>query len=393
MSKLGLRLAIVSAVVLVTFYYLLRSAPVEVEVKEVLHGSLTVSVLEDGKTRVKDRYIVSAPVAGSLRRINLNVGERVVSGETVLATIKPGAPVLLDNRSRREAEARFKAAEAEHKRAEALIKKASEAKELAQHNFEKRDKLIKAKAISQEEFDEAEHQFRVANEEYRASEFLLQIARFEMQQTKAALDLVSEELSESENSLVIRSPISGVILRLFQESAVDINTGTALMEIGDVSQLEVVIDVLSKDAQEVRPGMRVFFEESDRGMEGRVRIVEPSGFTKVSALGIEEQRVNVIVDFVSAASTWMHLGDSYRVDGRIVLSQNDNVTLVPMSALFRRNNQWIAFVFENGRAFERIIQIGKDNGYEAEVIDGLREGEMVIVHPSDRIESGMLVKH
>lgn len=363
--------------------------PIEVDVASVTRGPLLITVDEDGKTRVKERYVVSAPLGGRLSRIRLRAGDPVTADETLLAEIKPTDPQLLDARATAEAEARVNAAAASHRRADAELGRARAAQELATHRYERASRLISSNAISREELDSAEHAARQASEELRAAEFGVKVADFELQLAQAALIRTQPSTSAEHEltTLPIRSPINGQVLRILQESDRVVTPGTELMEIGDLAALEAQVDVLSSDAATIAEGADAWFEHwgGARPLKGRVRRVEPSGFTKVSALGVEEQRVNVLIDFVDPAEDRPTLGDGFRVDAKILVWKGDPVLKVASGALFRSEGKWSAFVYQDGRARLREVDVGHNNGVEAEVFSGLHEGDVVILYPSDRI--------
>jgi HlyD family secretion protein len=388
----GLGLVVAGLVV-----YGLLPAPVEVETAQVSRGLLQITVDEDGKTRIKERYIVSAPLAGKLRRIELHPGDSVVAGKTLLGVIEPEDPGLLDVRTRTTAEARVKAAEANKKRAMSGIDRAREAYDLAQHEYERTQALWQRQSISRQEFDNAEHKARITREELRVAEFAAVVAEFELDQARATLLFIQPKPKTPSGGrewhFDIRSPISGQVLHVFQESATVVTPGTRLLELGDPTDLEAEIDVLSTEAVKIRPGARVLFDRwgGDQVVEGRVRLVEPAAFLKVSALGIEEQRVYVIADFTDPPEKYRRLGDAYRVEARIVIWENDDVLKVPAGALFHQGDGWAVFRIAGNRARACPVHIGKNNGLEAEVLEGLNEGDRVILHPSDKVKDGAAV--
>lgn len=371
-----------------------RPAPVEIDLGQVSRGALLVTVDHEGKTRIRERYVVSAPLTGRLQRITLFEGDEVKAGETFLAQIEPSDPALLDSRARDEALARFHAAEAALKQATPNRERSRAALEFAQLEHRRKRELGERKNISQSELDEAEMLVRTRAEELKSAEFAMQIAEFELEQARAALPRSPESTDADEDSrLEIRSPISGRVLRVLQKSAAVVTPGTELLELGDPRDLEVVIDVLSSDGVKITSGDRVILEHwgGDRPLAGRVRLVEPAAFTKVSALGVEEQRVNVIVDFDEPLEVRAGLGDSYRVEARIVIWEGADVLQVPASALFRHQDQWAVFRVEGGRARVQTIEIGHRNAIQAEVTSGLELGQEVIVHPSDKVAEGVRI--
>jgi HlyD family secretion protein len=370
--------------------------PIQVEVVQATRGTVQVTVNEDGKTRIREKYTVSAPVAGKLFRIELEEGDAVVQGQTVLARIEPGDPTLLDAREYAQAEARVRAAEASARQTNAALQRAEEAHGLAEHEYKRALELIQTNVMSKSEFDQAEHQERMAQADIRSAEFAVAVANFEWDLAKAAL-IRSRPGSNGEHTadmLTITSPIDGKVLRVFQESAGVVTSGTQLLEIGDPHDLEMLIDVLSNDAVKIRPGAKVFVEHwgGDGELEGTVRLVEPSAFLKISALGVEEQRVNVIADFTSPFEQRQTLGDGYRIEARIVVDQATDVIKVPAGTLFPERGAWHVFRVAEGRAVLQQVEPGKSNGLETEILSDLDDGAVLILHPTDKIEDGARVQ-
>lgn len=370
--------------------------PIRVDAARVERGAMRVTVDEDGKTRIRQKYVISAPVAGKLYRIELEEGDPVKTGATVLARIDPGDPALLDPRAQAEAVARVRTAEAAHRQAEASLERASEALELATHEYARARELIKTNATPQAKFDEAEHRERIARADVRSAEFALTVAAFEIELAKAGLISTQSKSTGSgqPETLTIAAPVDGVVLRVLQENAGVVSPGTPLLEIGDPRDLEMEIDVLSTDAVRIRPGGMVFVEHwgGDTRLEGRVRLVEPSAFLKISALGVEEQRVNVIADFTTPFDARNTLGDGYRVEARIVVDEAPDVLIVPSGALFRDREAWNVFRVVNRRAKQQLVQTRRNTGLQTEIVDGLHEGDVVILHPTDKIRDGSRVR-
>ncbi len=369
---------------------------VPVETAEVTRGALVVTVSEEGMTRVRNRYVVSAPVAGQLRRINWKAGVEVEAGKTPLATIEASGADFLDTRSLAQAEARVRASEAGVAAAEAQRERAAAAAQLFGAEFVRLQRLRETGAISAQEFDGAQMRAITAQQDERAAAFGLQVARYELEQARAMLTRgnVSSEGPDGLEPLTIVSPVSGRILRVYQESARVVPAGFALVEVGDPTDLEARIEVLSRDGVAIRPGARVMIEQwgGPQALEARVRWVEPSAFTKISALGVEEQRVYVVADFVSPIEERPTLGDNYRVEGRVVVWEGEDVLRAPAGALFQRGGKWQTFVLKNGRAQLRALKVGRSNGLETEIVEGLTEGERVIVYPGDKVGDGARVR-
>jgi HlyD family secretion protein len=319
----------------------------------------------------------------------------VAAGKTVLTVIEPCDPVLLDERARAEAEARVKANEATVKQASAKLERARAAHSMATTDRDRARRMIGAHSVSQQEYDTAMHNERTAGEELRAAQFAAQVAQFELELAKVAL-VRSRPRSPGDVEpwrVEVRSPVDGFVLRVQQESTTVVTPGMKLLELGDPTDLEAEIDVLSHDAVKVVPGAKAFLEHwgGEQPLMGRVRLVEPAGFLKVSALGVEEQRVNVIIDFVDPLEQRGRLGDAYRVEARIVVWEGEDVLKVPAGALFRKGDGWAVFVEAEGQAELRPVQVGHSSGLETEVLDGLTEGESVILHPGDKIKPGVAV--
>jgi HlyD family secretion protein len=377
--------------------------PIDVDLAKVERGSLQVTVDEDGKTRIREKYVVSAPLVGRLLRINMEAGDPVVAGKTLLATIEPRDPDLLDARAVAQAEARVKAAEATLKKMEPMFEEVRAAQAFAEAELTRARKAALSNAVSKSELENAEYVFRQKSEEMRSTRIQEEIARFELEQAEAALLRTKPRDSDAADSapngngswtFTIYSPISGRVLRVLQESTAVVNAGTPLLELGDPLDLEVEIDVLSRDAVKIQPGGPVMLEHwgGDKPLLGRVRLVEPSGFTKISTLGVEEQRVNVIVDFVDPPDARTALGDGFRVEARVVIDEANDVLKVPTSALFRVGDASAVFQVVDDTVHEQLVKIGRQNGLEAEVLAGLSAGDQVVVHPSDQIENGVKVR-
>lgn len=383
-------LAVIAAALL---WYAFVPPPVEVDVATVTRGKLEVTVNEDGKTRIKERYIVSAPLGGELLRVGLHPGDVVRAGETVVGIIEPGDPTLLDARAHAEAMARVSAAEAKSLHAQAELDRAQASYEFALNEQRRAEKLLPAKAIAQGDYDRAVHLLRTATEDVRAAEFAVRIAKFELEQAQAAFTRTGSTTDVEETRFEIRSPIDGEVLRVFQESKGAIAPGTRLLELGDPNDLEVEVDVLSSDAVRIPLGAKVYLEHwgSIVPLMARVRLIEPQAFLKVSALGVEEQRVNVIADFVDPLPARQRLGDAYRVEARIVTWEADSVLKLNAGALFRHGDGWAVYQIIDGRAKLTTVVVGQSNGLETEIVEGLYERDSIIAYPSDQVRDGARV--
>jgi HlyD family secretion protein len=379
----------------------LQPKPVLVDIAVIERGPLVVTISDDGRTRIRERYVVSAPLGGRLVRISLDPGDPVVAKETLLTTIEPTDPALLDPRAAAQAAALVKTAEARVHLANPRLESARSAMNLQETELGRLQKLAEKNAAATQELDKQEVAFHQAENDFSAAKFELEIAEFELEQAKAALlrtsnsDTTPKSASESaEWNFPITSPVSGRVLRVFQESATIVSAGDRILELGDPTDLEVEVDVLSTDAVRIPPGARVMLKEwgGDQPLDARVRLVEPAAFTKISALGIEEQRVNVIIDFVDPAEMRPLLGDAFRVEADIVRWESNGVLTVPTGALFREAGQWSVFVISEDKATLRKVELGHRNDDNAEILDGLEQGDSVILYPGDRVAAGTIVQ-
>jgi len=367
--------------------------PALVEAIAVKRAPLTVTIEEEGRTRVVDRYVVSAPVDGVTCRVDLNVGDSVEQGQVLLA-ITPLESQVLDPRSRAEARARVSSAESALHAAEEQAVAAAAAEQLAAAELKRMRPLKDKGVISYGAFDEAVTEAKTTAAAKRSADFNVEVAKYELQAARSVLDYTAGNNGEPAERVPVRSPITGRILKVEHECEGPVRTGDALLEVGDPAVLEIEVDVLSADAVKIKPGMDVLFDRwgGDQPLQGIVRVVEPVGFTKFSALGVEEQRVLVISDFTSPAEQWQRLGDGYRVEARFILWHEDDVLQVPASSLFRYHNGWGIFVIEGRHATRREVDVGQRNGLIAQILNGVKQGEMVINHPSDAVEDGRTVK-
>lgn len=355
--------------------------PMPVEASPVRVGMLRSTVNEEGKTRIRQRYVISAPVAGQVRRIPFKAGFEVQSTEAVLAVIDPISPILLDERTRALAVARRESALAQLERARA-------AQKLAATELQRGEKLYKDKTISSQELEQVQWRETSATREVAVAEATLRMAEAEL------LEAVNAASTNAPTAVELHAPICGRVLKVFEESARTVAAGTPLLEVGDPKDLEVIIEVLSRDGAAIRPGAPVELEQwgGPEPLKAIVRFVEPAAFTKVSALGVEEQRVYVVADLLTRPEQRGNLGDNFRVEASIITWQNDRALKAPSGALFRRGEGWNAYVIERHRARLRPVKAGRTSGTETEVLDGLKEGEEVILYPGDRIKEGLRVK-
>jgi HlyD family secretion protein len=382
---LALALALVLA-------WLFRPGAVPVDLVAVDRGPLTVSVSDEGETRVRDMYVVSAPIPGRMRRIELEVGDPVVADETLVARIEPSDPSFLDVRSAAEARANVDAAAAARTHAEAQVRRVQAELDFARAEYERIRALARSHTVSENELDSAQRRARTAEAALAEAQAERKVRDSEYQVARARLlapSTARERVADCD-CVSVYSPVSGQVLRIVNESEGVVASGTPLVEVGNPGLLEVVVDLLSADAVRVQSGQRVVIEAwgGDQPLDGVVERVEPFGFTKVSALGIEEQRVNVVIDITSPRERWERLGHGYRVEPRIVLWESPDVLRVPLSALFRQGDQWAVFVEHAGHAELREVETGQGNGLHAEVRAGLEAGERVVLHPADRVSPG-----
>lgn len=376
------------AVVVLLIVMALRPTSVEVDLAAVARGGLLVTLDEEGETRVRDRYVISAPVSGQVLRIEIEPGDPVVAGETALVRFQPAAPSLLDDRTRAESVARVEAADAEVGLARAERERARAELEFAEAELRRIAELAESGIVSDETHDSARLSRNTAREALTAAEFSVSTAEHSLAQARARL---TQSLGGAGEPITIRSPVGGVVLRRLRESAAVVPAGEPLIEVADPGRLEIVSDFLSEDAVRIAPGAAVRIERwgGDGVLRGRVRLVEPSGFTKISALGVEEQRVNVVIDFEDPREAWEALGDGFRVETRVVAWEGEDVLKVPTSALFRHDEGWAVFVADGDRARLASVDVGWRNGVEAQVLGGLSEGDRVVLHPSDTVADGV----
>ncbi len=381
------------ATVALAFFALLLQAwlpkPVPADLALVKRGGLRVMVEEDGRTRVTDRYVVSAPITGNLGRINLRAGDSVELGQ-ILARIVPVSPPLLDARTRAEAEARMRAAVAARRQAEASTSRAEAAYEYARRDAERVVNLERIGSSSEQDAERALLERRRCEEELNSARFGERVAEHQLAMAKAALGIVSARASAQ---MEVPAPVEGRVLRVIRESEGVVQMGAQIIEIGEPEALEIVVDVLTEDAVKIREGAPVSIVRwgGETSLAARVRLVEPSAFTKVSALGVEEQRVNVIIDLDEPYERWAALGDGYRVEAQITVLELDDVVKVPASAVFRTEDHHAAFVVAEGTVVETIVTVAETTGIETRVTNGLVEGEVVVTYPTDAIRDGVQV--
>ena len=391
-AKIGMLAIGVGVAAGLAYGFMPRAVPVDLA--EVMRAPLTVTVEEEGKTRVRERYLVSAPVAGYARRIGLKAGDAIAAGQ-VMAVIEPARSVALDPRTRAQAQAQASAAQAALAAAQENARAAASAAALAQQERARAESLKQSNFVSAQALDSARTAETRARAVAAAAQHAVKVARFDLETARAAVASTDRlQRGGAADVVQVRAPVAAHVLKLLHESEGAVEAGQPLLEIGDPASLEVEVEVLSTHAVKIAPGSRVILDRwgGEQPVEGTVRVVEPSGFTKISALGVEEQRVRVIVDFASPREAWARLGDGYRVEARFVLWEGKDVLQLPTSALFRQGEGWAAFVLDGRRARLTPVEIGQRAGLATQVLSGLKAGDAVVAHPDETIRDGVRVK-
>jgi HlyD family secretion protein len=377
--------------------------PVLVDLAAAKRGSMEVTIDDEAKTRVRHIYTVSAPVAGKVLRISRadehqdtshHIGDVVKAGETIVAVMQPSIPTFLDVRSREELQAAAGASEAAVKLAEAEVRRLEAVLDLSRINLRRDEDLARTANIPVKELDKARFEVKANEAALASAKAELEVRRSEQVAAKARLlDPLNNDATENQACCIeISAPASGRVLKIYQDSEAVVPAGAPLVDIGDPQDLEVVADLLSTDAVQIQIGAPVRLDGwGGAPIKGRVKRVDPAGFVKISALGIEEQRVNTVIDFVDPPEAWSRLGHDFRVIVHVTIWSNDNVLAVPISALFRKGDEWAAYAVKDGRARAVDVQIGHRNDRVVEILAGLAEGEQVVLHPSDRISDGVAV--
>ncbi len=392
-KKRRIGIAAVALIVVLAVAYGFMPKPVPVDVVPAARGLLRVTVEEQGKTSVKDRYVISAPVSGFLRRIELKAADPVEQGMQV-AFIEPARSQALDPRSRAEAEEAVASARANLNAARQQEHAAKADADYATDRLERFKSLYERRSIAKDTLDQAASESKRARAVHSSAAAQANAAGAELARAERVLENYGAGRAVSSRDIVaVQSPVQGRVLRLLRESEGAIGAGEPIMEVGNPGNLEVRVEVLSSDAVKIGKGTRVLFEHWGGGvpLSGVVRVVEPGGFTKVSSLGVEEQRVVVLVDFTTPREVWESLGDAYRLDASFITWEGKDVLQVPAGAAFRSGKGWAVFVVEDNRARLRAVRAGRSNGLSTEIVSGLKEGETVIAHPDDTIEDGTRV--
>ena len=368
----------------------LQPRPVAVETARAVQGVFEQTVSDDGKTRTRDRYTISAPLAGRVERIRLRAGDPVEQGVTV-AVLTPAAPAFVDARAERELRERLGAAEALQQRAAAEFRRLEAQRDQARIDVERQSKLAKDGFISPTVREQAELQLRTAERALDGARFAEDAAGHEFAQARAALSRYRS--AQPGERWAVQSPVKGTVLKVMQESEGAVALGAPLLEVADPRSLEAIVDIVSQSSVAIRPGMaaRIELGQGAAPLTGRVRLVEPAAFTKVSALGVEEQRVNVVLDIVDPLDKIATIGDGFRIDAHIVTQRVENAIKVPVGALFREGEGWAVFVIEGNRAAKRTVNVPLRNGVEALITRGVKVDETVVVYPSDALSDGARV--
>lgn len=369
--------------------------PLLVDLKPVEVGPMMLTVGDEGETRVIDVFVISAPVTGRVRRIESEPGDAVYADETIVAELEPSESPLLDPRTEAEAEAQMSAAESAATLAKAEFDKAAAELEFAESELRRSRELVAKGTISERELESAERTFETTKAALGVAQANMQVRQYELEQARAHLMSPADmqQRRESCECISVRSPVDGRVLRVLRESEGFVRAGEGLVEIGNPDRLEIVVDLLSVDAVKIRAGNAALIENwgGEGVLQAIVQRVEPFGFTKVSALGIEEQRVNVVLDISSPTDEWEALGHGYQVDVRVVLWEDLEALKAPVTALFRNGDSWAIFVAEEGIARRREVEVGHTTSTDAEILSGLVEGEQIVVYPGEGVDEGVRI--
>lgn len=387
--------ALVGLAVVTLLAWAIWPKPVPVDIAAIATGPLEVTVEDEGITRIREVYTVSAPIGGKMQRTPREVGDDVTAQKTIVAIIEPTDPSYLDVRAQRVNEAAVQAAKAAVDLAEAQIKQAKSQLEFAQSDLRRAEELAASHTVSARALEKAKLDVTSAEATLASAVATLEVRRRELESARASMIQPGEPTARSANCCIeVRSPVDGRVLKIIAESEQVVQPGAPLIELGNPRDLEIVVDFLSRDAVRIPPDAPAYIESwgGDTTLHARVKRVEPTGFTKVSALGIEEQRVKVVLDFTEPSNAWQQLGHGYRIIARVVVWRGSNLVLVPLGALFRQGESWAVFVVVDGRAQRRLVKIGERNLHAARVLDGLKPGEQVVLHPSDRVADGVRIE-
>ncbi|MBN1664280.1 MAG: efflux RND transporter periplasmic adaptor subunit [Deltaproteobacteria bacterium] len=387
-------MAFIGAVAMLALVYGFWPKAVLVETAKASRGPFRVTIDEEGKTKVKDRFTVSAPVTGFMRRIELKAGDVVKKGDA-LFILEPLRSPVLDARSRAEAQAAVASAQAAVK---AAIERERSAKVDADFTDDRRirfKRLLDGGAIAKEQYDQTEAQAKQAQAVYLAAKATTDAVRSDLKRAESVVAYSADRIGiDHQETVVVRSPKSGCVLRIYRESEGAVAMGEPVVDMGDTKDMEVRVELLSADAVRIKPGTAVSFGHwgGKDTLTGKVKTIEPAGFTKMSSLGVEEQRVLVIVDMETPAQGRPNLGDGYRIEASFIVSEGQDILQIPVSALFRAGEKWAVFAAEGNRARRRIIDVGRRNGLNAEILSGIAEGAVVIAQPDDAIRDGERIR-
>ena len=388
------KILIISVILIVTVLLVYGFLPKTqtVDLVSVTRGPLQITIEEEGRTRLKERFTISAPTAGYMRRVNAKVGDVVKKGQ-IVAVLEPLQSQSLDPRSRATAEASVTSAEASFKAATERERVTSADANYREQKRERLKALVDKGSISKDQFDQIDSEAQKARALQLSAVAEVNLAKSELERAKVTLRNFSA-VKRNDNAVDVISPVNGAVFRVYRESEGAVNVGDPLMDIGDVGNLEVRVEVLSSDAVKIKKGTDVLFKRwgNDEPLTGKVRLIEPAGFTKISSLGVEEQRVLVIVEITSPRDQWQVLGDGFRMESHFIIWERENILQIPASTLFRSGKDWAVFVAENGRARKRVVEIGQRNGLAAQIISGLQENEKVLAYPDDSISDGTKIK-
>lgn len=384
-------LILLAAALLAAIAYGFYPGAVPVDAATIARGPLAVTVDEEGRTRVRERYAIAAPVAGHLRRIALKAGDAVAAGQ-IVALIEPARAASLDPRSRAQAQAQVESARAALASSRGAVTAAAAEERLAKQELERAESLLQSRFVAQAAVDQARSRLQAGQANRVSAEQNTRAAEYQLAAAKAVL--LEAGKSAVGGAVPISAPVAGRVLAVTHESEGPVQAGQTLIEIGNPDSLEVVVEVLSTSAVKIAPGTQVKLDRwgGEKTLDAVVRVVEPAGFTKISALGVEEQRVRVIADIVSPREQWQRLADGYRVEASFTIWQAADVLLAPTSALFRHGDGWALFVIADGKATLRPVRVGQRSGLSAEVLEGLKAGEIVVARPDDRVADGVRVK-
>jgi len=398
-KRIKLVVKIIIAVVVIGFLvFAFMPEPVKVDMVSVERGDLLVTLDGEGKTRIHDIYVVSTPVDGRVTRIESEPGDIVTAGETIVANMYPANPQFLDKRSETQAKADVEGARAALALANARVKQVQAQLDFDISELKRTQELYKKNSVSQAGLERAELSLKTLNAELETAQSNQKVMQAQLEAAKIRLlQPESVELNSEQDDvnchICIRSPVDGRVLRILHKSESIVPVGTPLVEIGNLKDLEVNIEMLSTNAVRVKIGDQALIKRwgGNQDINARVKVIEPSGFTKISALGVEEQRVNVILSFTDPIEKWASLGDAFRVEAAIIIDRADKAIKIPLSALFRQNEKWSVFKVVDGVAMIQEVAVGRKNDRFAEIEQGLEVGELIIVHPGNSVEDGVSV--